>query len=614
MFSAVSGLPEAANIRVHGSLADCFGPYHVVTMLDATRHAGCAKRRANLLNDLLAIFVLGPLDAHRRIKVVERFDCFLVDLVSAEHLGLGEALRLDRFSLYGLYEVRVCVRDLRLGSLVGEPIGNSSSYPDNCQSAKQQDALHVNRVHDSGIGRNTPRIMGVEADTEVQAADTNRYPVSGLLLFFQNDPPPHPRLSCEVTTMIAGIATVLAAVALQGSAMDTALIDGDRAHVFLPRVLVSEGEAVSASWSDDGQYLIVVSVDVAAPPSFYKASIEGGPKQAPPAASITIHSYSVRTGVSKKLWSEKGAYGTRASSEFFAGSDIAVVQVNGPAETRVYRVIAGTSKVEFIETLSWPSSLLLADPAGKYMAVVQGPAGLSMSVRFLTPIGNLPVRQQIPKNSSLRWGVGSVPFLIHGAERQITIVNPAGGLQNAGQAPQEAKRAEPSPKIQADTNPFPMPGREETVNIVTAYVRDNPRRVVVGFEATSPLGSPTDTGVFFRGGLQNFVRPVIQVSKSALDEMIAKGERAKIMAEVNQIGRALIMYAADNDDRFPTQEEFDSGATDPYLKRSGMTEGFVYRPGPMSNNPAEAELGYRLCPGGRVVVYQDGHTSYVPDR
>jgi prepilin-type processing-associated H-X9-DG protein len=87
------------------------------------------------------------------------------------------------------------------------------------------------------------------------------------------------------------------------------------------------------------------------------------------------------------------------------------------------------------------------------------------------------------------------------------------------------------------------------------------------------------------------------------------------MAKLSQIGKALMMFASDNDDAFPTQEQLDNRGIDGYLGNPSLLNGFVYNGRTaMGDSPARTEAGYMLCPGGRAILFQDGHVVFVPDR
>jgi hypothetical protein len=89
------------------------------------------------------------------------------------------------------------------------------------------------------------------------------------------------------------------------------------------------------------------------------------------------------------------------------------------------------------------------------------------------------------------------------------------------------------------------------------------------------------------------------------------------LSKGKQLGLAAAMYAADYNENLPGPD----GITDklfPYLKNGDMFNGFVWTfgGGPLSgiDKPAETETGYVTGPGGRAVIFADGHVTWRPDQ
>jgi hypothetical protein len=83
------------------------------------------------------------------------------------------------------------------------------------------------------------------------------------------------------------------------------------------------------------------------------------------------------------------------------------------------------------------------------------------------------------------------------------------------------------------------------------------------------------------------------------------------------VGIALMLYAADMDEVLPNGENFVNRLT-PYIKDRKMIAAFnyTYAGGPMDQikDIANTELGFTMGPGGRAIVYADGHAKWVPDK
>ena len=93
--------------------------------------------------------------------------------------------------------------------------------------------------------------------------------------------------------------------------------------------------------------------------------------------------------------------------------------------------------------------------------------------------------------------------------------------------------------------------------------------------------------------------------------------KAEAISKSKQVGIALILFASDMEDVLPNGENFVN-KLQPYLKNRKMLDGFNYTfaGGPMDQikDPARTELGFTMAPGGRAVVYADGHAQWVPDK
>lgn len=117
-----------------------------------------------------------------------------------------------------------------------------------------------------------------------------------------------------------------------------------------------------------------------------------------------------------------------------------------------------------------------------------------------------------------------------------------------------------------------------------------------------------------RGGL--YVRNMQGVERDFILKQREAIERTKALSRVKQIGTALQIYAADYDGGVPPAGSVRD-ALEPYLKNSGMFDGFVYtfKGNNLNNvdNPSQAEVGYIPVPGGRAVVFADGHAKILPN-
>lgn len=141
---------------------------------------------------------------------------------------------------------------------------------------------------------------------------------------------------------------------------------------------------------------------------------------------------------------------------------------------------------------------------------------------------------------------------------------------------------------------------------------------LIEFEATLAALSPSGDEVLVVSRGVALIRPI---TSTPVDEFVEKLEqqlRSEVLMKAKMAGLAMIMYATDNDERFPSKTENVEALLGPYVKNSEVLKGFVYTfgGGDMASiqNPADTEMGYVVGPGGRAVVYADGHAKWISDK
>jgi len=143
-------------------------------------------------------------------------------------------------------------------------------------------------------------------------------------------------------------------------------------------------------------------------------------------------------------------------------------------------------------------------------------------------------------------------------------------------------------------------------------------RSMIASDATHVVLSPTLSGIAYVAQGVAMVRPIIDFPKDLYLNMLKSAERTQIISNTKQVGLGLIMFANDNDDAFPNSQQDLNSLLDPYLKNSDLLSGFVYTfgGGLMDDiqDPANTALGYMPGPGGRAVLYSDGHVKWQNDQ
>jgi len=160
------------------------------------------------------------------------------------------------------------------------------------------------------------------------------------------------------------------------------------------------------------------------------------------------------------------------------------------------------------------------------------------------------------------------------------------------------------PKGSPNTKPKPRPGYLER----NVYVC--PTRFQVQLEPSEKSIAYTDNGALL-------LREIRPFDHDLAENMKIEALKAQAMSIAKQVGIALVLYAADMDEVLPNGENFVNRLT-PYIKDRKMIAAFnyTYAGGPMDQikDIANTELGFTMGPGGRAIVYADGHAKWVPDK
>lgn len=139
---------------------------------------------------------------------------------------------------------------------------------------------------------------------------------------------------------------------------------------------------------------------------------------------------------------------------------------------------------------------------------------------------------------------------------------------------------------------------------------------IVSSDGTKPSLSPKGDAVAYIDQGVAMVRTFTRVPRKSFEDALLAEERAKVLSRAKQVGLALMIYANDSDDTYPGAGD----VTDllmPYAKDRSIFDGFTYTYGGGKitdiAEPASTEIGFVTGPGGRAVIYADGHVKWRPD-
>jgi hypothetical protein len=92
--------------------------------------------------------------------------------------------------------------------------------------------------------------------------------------------------------------------------------------------------------------------------------------------------------------------------------------------------------------------------------------------------------------------------------------------------------------------------------------------------------------------------------------------KKKLLSKAKQVGLGFIIYGSDNDDVLPGAEGWEAKLMPNMKNRDIMNDfNYTFKGGDLNGveDPSGTELGFVVGPGGRAVVYLDGHAKWIPN-
>jgi hypothetical protein len=136
------------------------------------------------------------------------------------------------------------------------------------------------------------------------------------------------------------------------------------------------------------------------------------------------------------------------------------------------------------------------------------------------------------------------------------------------------------------------------------------------------LATESTAAVLFTRDGSLCAAPVFRLPVEAFENALRGVQRTSTMSNAKQVGLAIIMYAQDYSETLPPSGGATSGQIGPYVRNTDSFQnpatgenGFVYSYGGPANLAqiafvAETRLGYVSGPGGRAIIWADGHVTW----
>jgi hypothetical protein len=144
---------------------------------------------------------------------------------------------------------------------------------------------------------------------------------------------------------------------------------------------------------------------------------------------------------------------------------------------------------------------------------------------------------------------------------------------------------------------------------------ESPRALLAADGADVTL-QPDSSGALYTAQSSLWFTPFLKTGKAYFLAARTAAQKAVVISNAKQLGLAAIMYSQDNDETLPGPDGIQDKLS-PFLNNDRLFAGFTYTyPGGTLAEiaaPAETILGYVAGPGGRAVIYVDGHVKWAPN-
>lgn len=409
------------------------------------------------------------------------------------------------------------------------------------------------------------------------------------------------------------------------------VVTENEALLITPARAVVTGIVKSAAWSADGRYVLALSGQL--PYAF-----EIAPDR-PPTVRSAITLWSATTGESKELWTGSAIGEPSGQIEWFAkgGAAAALLDLDRPvpaAERRpgmpasrkerwVYRVDSQHSVLKPVARVP-ESTRIYASPVAPVM-VLWSPNEVALrTLRTDGPLTNV----QIPEGV----GIGGVDWLadgrawiggMAGPDRKPSInviLDPSTNtLTRDPKRPESYRRKDAQFPVHLIHSPAQLvgsPARLEPLWLEASGKSEKPRAIVAPDVQWAHL-SPNGDAILYADDKGAWVVRPLRLPKAAFFMAREAAARASVLSNGKQLGLGLAMYAADHDETFPSANDSIVAALQPYLMNDSFFHDFTYTfaGGKLSDiaAPSEQVLGHVLGPGGRALIYADGHVTWEAD-
>lgn len=439
-----------------------------------------------------------------------------------------------------------------------------------------------------------------------------------------------------VATLFALVGAMAQASDSPRTIVDDTLVVGKKAYYVMPPEVVSPGTSKLLSWSPDGANLAVVRT-VVKPNNPVLSRLLGTPIEGLPSGEnqLVLYSRSQDPNQPGKVATVYRGPLTGMIQEvaWVTGTNRLMIPVTlvdtdtspPTTSTAIYSITTSGLAKEFMRVPGQAGAMILPSPTKAMVAIVQSPDDAHPQ-RYVVTFCDKEGRTLCPPvegawSYNILWNKDGTSLSIGAPKRdngKFSIVwsrlRPYSTKLEPLTKPEYEREAESTLDYEVASNGFELPGTEKFGHAVGLIDKARKNRVVVSMDGTNGMLAPDGKAVAYLHHDVAMVRPITAVNLEAYMALKMAAEKSEVISDAKQVGTALIIFAADWDDKLMSNSEDWKSKVKPYLKNDKLMNGFVYLFGGGNLNsvddPAGTIMGYKQGPGGRAVVYLDGHVKW----
>ncbi|MGC4044520.1 MAG: hypothetical protein QM758_12065 [Armatimonas sp.] len=421
----------------------------------------------------------------------------------------------------------------------------------------------------------------------------------------------------------------LARQAGQGTGSLHAVVAGERAYILGPAEQVVGPGVRWVSPAPGGRYLLCERRKIAGLP------VPGGP---PPAAEVTLVSWDTKTRKSSTLYRYTEANNISFSTNmhgWFGGSSVALVYMDEGGRQSPVLVNLGAGTLQQMPGIS-PEKI-----GGVANTIVHPNLPLfGLVTTDITPERTLSLKLTVVRSSGAvvfsvpltpgrnpnAWSQDGKRLYLTGVERVPNqkprlawyAMDLTGNETRLEKEPADKAADEPKElPIKATERPATLTVEATSEKLPSLWLGNGQKpeaRITAEVDHNSGALLPDLSAVTYQYQSALYVVPLTALDKTAYDELLKRAKRSQLLSNIKQIGLAILMYSQDYDETLPPGGGIED-IIQPYLRDRGIMDGFQFTYSGSSDinkieKPADTILGFISGPGGRAVIYADGHARW----